>query len=271
MESRRLIAAFLAGCFLLAGCSTKNTIDDTTGAESGFTSGSTEESEVSEISESSGSETSRPSDGIDRSGWVDDGDGSQFISNCNFDNADKFQNGGYIPLKPEDVQDYGVREYARQLYAKGYSLCNIEYLGYAMCGCALIEPPEGSSEFKFFNDGVSAELMVNDGVGDVLTNEYYFIRMTEDQFNNIMLYTGPVNAYIYGNDFSPVPKDYQIPEGTDDGIVRKIASPDGHYIEYHRDTGICILFIDYTVIKDPEPVSSKSQRDKTPDPAAPAT
>jgi len=265
MESRRLIAAFLAGCFLLAGCSTKNTIDDTTGAESGVTT------EVSEKSESSGSETSLPSDGIDRSGWVDDGDGSQFISNCHFESADKFQNGGYIPLKPEDVQDYGVREYAKQLYAKGYSLCSLEYMGYAMCGCALIDPPEGSSDIKYFNDGISAELTVNDGAGDVLTNEYYFIRMTEDQFNSIMLYTSSVNNYIYGNDFSPVSKDYQIPAGTDDGVVRRITSPDGHYIEYHRDTGICILFIDYTVIKDPEPVSSKSQKDKTPDPAAPTT
>ena len=255
MEGKKIIAAFLLGCFLLAGCSAQKTengteISDTTSPESTV--------EMPDTTSSS------EADADPRAGWVSDGDGSQFISVCHQDAADKFQNAGYIPLKPEDVKDPGVREYAAKLYDKGYSLCSLEYLGYAMAGCAIIEPDEENKEFRYFNYGVSAELTVNDGEGDVLTNEYYFIRMTEEQFNMIMLYQSQVNLYIYGNDASPVPKDYKIPEGTDDGIVRRITSDKGHYIEYHRDTGICVMYIDHTVRNDweTEPIDDDKLIDK---------
>lgn len=243
MESKRFIAAFLVCSFLFAGCSVKK--------EETADSRASDEAEVSVTTEQSEEtpETSESSDktvSVDRSSWVDDGDGSQFISDCHFDVADKVQNQGYIPLKPEEVLDDGVRKYATELYAKGYSLCSLEYMGYAMAGCAIIDPTEpDGKDYRYFNDGISAELMTNDGEGDILTNEYYFIRMTEEQFNTIMLYQSSVNLYIYGNDASPVPADYKIPEGTDDGIVRRITSPAGHYIEYHRDTGICVIYIDH--------------------------
>ncbi len=261
MESKKIIAAFLVSCFLLSGCSSKK--EEPTAESTTETTVETESSVTDETTESSESETETEAT-ISRDGWVDDGDGSQFISKCDPKDADKFQNGGYIPLKPEDVNDPGVREYAEKLYAKGYSLCSLEYLGYAMAGCGLIVPEEGSTEYRFFNYGISAELLVNDGVGDVLTNEYYFIRMTEEQFNTIMLYQSNVNLYIYGQDFSPVPKDFAIPEGTDDGIVRRITSDKGHYIEYHRDTGICVIYIDHTKIDDweTEPIDDDKLTDK---------
>jgi len=240
MKSKKIVAAFLMSCFLISGCSAKK--EEPTTESTTETSIEAETSGTEESMETSASETETE---ISREGWVNDGDGSQFISKCNSKDADKFQNGGYIPLKPEDVNDPGVREYAEKLYAKGYSLCSLEYLGYALAGCGLIEPEEGSTEYRFFNYGISAELIENDGEGDVLKNEYYFIRMTEDQFNNIMLRQSSVNMYIYGNYFGPVEKDFVIPEGTDDGIVRRITSDKGHYIEYHRDTGICVIYIDH--------------------------
>ena len=262
MESKKIIAVFLMSCFLLSGCSAKKE-ETTSSSDPVETSVTAEPSGTSGSESEPGTETETEAT-ISREGWVDDGDGSQFISKCDPKDADKFQNGGYIPLKPEDVNDPGVREYAEKLYAKGYTLCSLEYLGYAMAGCGLINPEEGSTEYRFFNYGISAELTVNDGVGDVLTNEYYFIRMTEKQFNEIMLYQGQVNLYIYGNDFSPVPKDQKIPDGTDDGIVRRITSDKGHYIEYHRDTGICVIYIDHTVRDDweKEPIDDDKLIDK---------
>ena len=179
----------------------------------------------------------------------DDGDGSQFVSKCNFDIADEAQGAGYIPLLPDQVEDPAVRKMAEELYEQQYSLCDLKYLGKAMAGLAHFD--DGSQYGSYFNTGVEASKIVpnkdDDGDHEVMI---YLIRMTEQQFDEIMLDSFGVRAYLCYN-YDP-DAEIELPEGTDDGTVRHIENEKGNYIEYHRDTGICVLYADESTCPQPE-------------------
>ncbi|SCW43786.1 hypothetical protein SAMN02910456_01133 [Ruminococcaceae bacterium YRB3002] len=235
--NKRIIAIILIMTALITGCNTgakndKGTTAVPTSTETSITIRVTEPSESSEPSQAT--DTARPLY------HIDDGDGSQFVSECNFGIADEAQGAGYIPLKPAQVTDPAVRKLAEPLYDQGYDLCDLNYMGKAMAGLALIN--DGTQYGSYFNTGVDASLVYPHDRGGDSVRDYWLIRMTEEQFETIMLKSWGVKFYIL-YDFADDGTGIE-PKVTDDGTVKRIANDEGNYIEYHRDTGVCVLYVD---------------------------
>lgn len=257
MKKTVLTAAFILGSLAVTGCANTTLVESyesTAGTTLVIeTSAPSETSETTEATETTAA--SNPEDSA-----LDDR--SPYISKSAFGDADKVQGQGYIPLKLEEVLDPEIRKCVTELYNKGYTLCDLNYLGNALAGCALIDRQGEKGDFLYFNTGVNCEKDLSDPNAEGLGDEYYFIKMTENQYENLMLRSSSVNYYIYGGDYYPVEKDFKIPEEEDDGNVRRLSNENGCYIEYHRDTSICVLYVDHDKVEGNIPIANDLQGDK---------
>jgi len=228
MKNKKIIALALLAVMVITGCSEKNinqTEDTTAETSSSILISETTESELI------GDEAlSAP--------VSNDGDGSQYISTADFSQADAGQAAGYIPKKPEDFEDPILNQYAAKLYNKGYSLIDMDYMGRIMAGFGLI--PNTS---EYFNTGVDAELVEDRGENGEAILEVCVIKMTEQQYTDIMLPNCEIDYY-----FEETYAGGSMPDETDDGVIRRLESRNGNYIEYHRDEGVCIVSVDHSHI-----------------------
>lgn len=220
MLNKTIIATFLIFSVLLAGCSEIQMTQPET-----KTTPSSETSIIIPLPESGETE---PAD-----------DGSKYISAADARILNAVQGGGYIPMTPDQFSDPLLREYATKFYNNGYDdLIDMEYMGQCQAGFGLIH-----DTLEYFNTGVDAQQIVSLGEdkGEKVL-EMCVIRMTEDQYVNIMLHGCGIEYY-----FSEFEKD-EWPEETDDGNVRRTESINGNYIEYNRGDGVCVLFVDHSLV-----------------------
>ena len=237
MLNRTVIAAFLISFIFLAGC-----------AEVQKTEISEEATDPSETSivisfpeTEAAAETTPAAENTPASTSADEG--AKYISSADADAMDKVQGSGYIPMTPDQFSDPLLREYATKLYNNGYEdLIDMDYMGRCQAGFGLI-----ADSMDYFNTGVDAMKIVSlgDDMGDK-TLETCVIKMTEDQFVNIMLHGCGIEYY-----FSETQKDTW-PEETDDGTVRRTRSENGNYIEYNRGDGVCIVCVDHSLVNTGE-------------------
>ena len=234
MLNKSVIATFLVFSVLLAGCSAiQNTKTDTE------VTGSSETSIVIPLPDDDDQRQTEPSEPSETSKPTTPDEGAQYISTAIAEGIDKVQGGGYIPKTPDQFPDPLLREYATKFYNEGYDdLIDMDYMGKCQAGFGLIH-----DTLEYFNTGVDACKVVSLGedMGDKVL-ERCVIRMTEDQYVNIMLHGCGIEYY-----FSEMQKD-EWPEETDDGIVRHTESVNGNYIEYNRENGVCILYVDHSLV-----------------------
>ena len=234
MINKTVIATFLISCVLLAGCAevqkTEVDVEVTDPSETSIIISAPEP----ETEDTDPEETSKPSS---------PDEGAEYISTAYEDGMDKVQGGGYIPLTPDQFTDPLLNKYATKFYNNGYDdMIDMDYMGRCQAGFGLIR-----DTMEYFNTGVDAQKIVSlgdDGGDKVL--EMCVIKMTEDQYVNIMLHGCGIEYY-----FSEMQKD-NWPSETDDGNVRRTESENGNYIEYNREDGVCILFVDHSLVNTGE-------------------